>query len=191
MASVFTDFGEGYNELSGPRLAAALTPVAPLENPGRLRSFYAVSDGANLYSDIRYAFFQANGLRLPKQEQNAWIDIFSAYWKAVGELLRFEHVAGQGSWDRVFEAWREMVNMLVRGYSNAGIQAWTIPCLYVVGNYLRTFAIRADAEVSSQDSVAFNGRFQEDMNPEDAKTAKLEETTRVLNRMFTLCLSDR
>lgn len=191
MASVFTEFGDGYNEFSGPRLAAALTPIVTPEHPDRLRSFYAVSDGTNLYSDIRYAFFQANGLKLPKQEQNGWIDIFSAYWRAVGELLKFEHPAGRGSWAKVFETWKEVVSMVIRGYSNSGIQAWTIPCLYVVGKYLRVFAIKADAELSSQDSVAFNDRFQDDITSEFEKSAKLEEAARVINRMFTLCLSDR
>ena len=188
MASIFADFGEGHKQFSGPRLAASLTPVAPPEYPDRLRAFYAASNVA-IYSDFRYSLFQANGLKLPKQEQNGWIDIYSAYWKAVGEILRLDDPAGRSSWARVFEAWKEVANLLIRGYSNAGIQAWTVPCLYVVGKYLRTFAIKADTELSSQDPVAFG--FQDDIASDFEKSAKLEEAARVINRMFTLCLSDR
>lgn len=191
MASVFADFREGYKELSGPRLAASLIPIAPPEYPDRLLSFYASLNGANLNSDIRYGFFQANGLKLPKQEQNVWIDILSAYWRAIGEILKFDDADGRGSWARVFETWKEVANLVNRAYSNAGIQAWTIPCLYVVGKYLRTFAIRADAELASQDSGAYNDRFQDDIMSDFEKSAKLEEAARVINRMFTLCLSDR
>lgn len=189
MASVFTDFKEGHKELSGPRLAASLTPVAPPEYPDRLRSFYACSNGANLHSDLRYFLFQANGPKLPKQEQNAWIEVFSAYWKAAGEILKFDD--GRGSWVGVFNAWNQVSSVLGRGYTNAGIEAWTIPCLYVVGKYVRTFAIRADAELASQDSVAFNDRFQDDISFDSEKSAKLEEAARVINKLFTICLNDR
>lgn len=191
MASVFTDFKGGHKELSGPRLAASLTPISPPEDPDRLRSFYACSNGANLYSDLRYFLFQTSGPKLPKQEQNAWIEIFATYWKAAGELLKFEDPAGRGSWVGVFNAWKEVASVLARGYTTAGIEAWTIPCLYVVGKYVRTFAIRADAELSSQDSIAFNNRFQDDIAFESEKSANLEEAARVINKLFTLCLTDR
>lgn len=189
MASIFNDFKEGHKGLSGPRLAASLTPVAPPEYPDRLRSFYACSNGANLHSDLRYFLFQANGPKLPRQEQNAWIEIFSAYWKAAGEILKFDD--GCGSWVGVFNAWNQVSSVLGRGYTNAGIEAWTIPCLYVVGKYVRTFAIRADAELAFQDSVAFNDRFQDDISFDSEKSAKLEEAARVINKLFTICLNDR
>ncbi|KAA8642317.1 protein csn12 [Aspergillus tanneri] len=191
MASIFEDFKEGQRTGSGPRLAAALTPVAPAELPNRLLAFYYFSNAAHLSSDLRYALFQANGIKLPKQEQNGWVDIFSAYWKAVGEIAKFDESPSKASWVKVFDAWKEVSNALIRGYSNFGLQAWTVPCLYVVGKYLRTFAIRADAELSSQGSVTFGDRFQEDIAADFTKSAKLEEAAWVINRMFTLCLSDR
>ncbi|PYI05030.1 COP9 signalosome complex subunit [Aspergillus sclerotiicarbonarius CBS 121057] len=190
MSSIFDDFKEGQKIGSGPRLASALTPVAPAQYPDRLKSFYYFSNAVHVSADLRYSLFQANGLRLPKQEQGAWVDIFTSYWKAVGELVRFDDAPSHASWVKVFEAWKEMANLLIRGYSSNGLQAWTVPCLYVVGRYLRIFAMKADAELSSQGSVAFDDRFQDDATA-DFRNAKLEEATRVLNRMFTLCLSDR
>lgn len=83
-----------------------------------------------------------------------------------------------------------MTNAIIRGYSlSNGFEAWTIPCLYISGKYLRTFAIKADEETGS--NVAFGAGFQDDFNPEAGKNEKLEDAARVLNRMFQLCISDR
>ncbi|KAE8323030.1 hypothetical protein BDV39DRAFT_144460 [Aspergillus sergii] len=191
MATIFEDFVQGQRIGSGPRLAAALTPVAPAEYPQRLQSFYRFSNAARVSSDLRYSLFQANGLKLPKQEQNAWIDIFSTYWTAVGEITKFTDAPSSASWVKVFNSWKDLANILIRGYTNFGLQAWTVPCLYVVGKYLRIFAMKADAELSSQDSVAFGDNFQDDIAADFEKSAKLEESARIINRMFTLCLSDR
>ncbi|KAL1854585.1 COP9 signalosome (CSN) subunit [Paecilomyces lecythidis] len=187
--SVFTDFKEAQSIGSGPLLAAALTPAAPAQFPDKLRSFYYFTNAVNVSSDLRYTLFQDRntGVKLPKQEQNAWLEIFTAYWKAVGEILKVEE--SRSSWAKVFVAWKELANVLIRGYSNGGLQAWTVPCLYVVGRYLRIFAMRADAETSSQDSGFDNG-FQDDVVTE-SKNVKLEDSARTINRMFTLCLSDR
>ncbi|RAH45744.1 protein csn12 [Aspergillus brunneoviolaceus CBS 621.78] len=191
MGSIFEEFKDGQKLGSGHHLAAALTPVSTAANPGRLQSFYYFSNAARLSSDLRYSLFQANGIRLPKQEQNSWVDIFAAYWSAAGELVRFEEASSRASWVKVFNAWKETANQLIRGYSTGGLQAWTIPCLYVVGRYLRQFARKADAELASQESDGFGDGFQDDVATGLEKNAKLEEATRVLNRMFTLCLTDR
>jgi hypothetical protein len=89
----------------------------------------------------------------------------------------------------VYEAWKEMSNALIRGYSSGGFEAWTVPCLYVTGKYLRIFAIKADQETGNK--VVFGGSFQDDFNPEAGKNEKLEDAARVLNRIFQLCISDR
>lgn len=189
--SVFADFKEAQSIGSGPLLAAALTPAAPAQFPDKLRSFYYSTNAVNVSSDLRYALFQDRntGVKLPKQEQNAWLEIFTAFWKAVGEILKVEE--SRSSWNKVFSAWKEVANVLIRAYSSSGLQAWTVPCLYVVGRYLRTFAMRADAETSSQDSGNFDNGFQDDFVGEFNKNVKLEDAARTINRMFTLCLSDR
>lgn len=189
--SVFADFKEAQSVGFGPRLAAALTPAAPAQFPDKLRSFYYSTNSVNVSSDLRYTLFQdrSTGVKLPKQEQNAWLEIFTAYWKAVGEILKVEE--SRSSWAKVFDAWKEVANVLIRGYSNGGLQAWTVPCLYVVGRYLRIFAMRADAETSSQDSGFGNGFQDDDVVGEFNKNVKLEDAARTINRIFTLCLSDR
>ncbi|KAL2868831.1 protein csn12 [Aspergillus lucknowensis] len=188
MSSILQDFEDGQRHGSGPRLALALTPVDTPQDPDRLKSFYSFSNSAQISASLRYYLCQTCGLKIPKQELNAWIDILSAYWKAVGEILQFNEFPSRASWVRVFDNWKEVANLLIRAYSNSGFENWTIPCLYVVGKYLRIFASKADAETSSQGSVAY---LQDDASTDFGKDAKTEEAARVLNRMFTLCLNDR
>ena len=82
-----------------------------------------------------------------------------------------------------------MTALLVRGYTNCGFEAWTVPCLYVVGKYMRVFAIKADEGAAHSNGSVTN--FQDDFNPEAEKNEKLEDAARQLNRIFTICLSDR
>jgi hypothetical protein len=192
MTSIFLDFKAGQTAGSGPQVAAALTPVAPPEDPYRLLSFYRTTNSAKVEPDIRYALLQdrKTGVKLPKQEGNAWVGVFTAFWTAAGELVKLQDSPSNGSWLNVFEAWKNVTNQLIRGYSTGNFEAWTVPCLYVVGKYLRAFAIKADAADSSE-AGAFGSGFQDDVVSNVDKNAKLEEAARTINRMFTLCLSDR
>lgn len=84
--------------------------------------------------------------------------------------------------------------MLIRGYNNHGFEAWTIPTLYMVGKYLRLFAIKSDAERSKQSEVLPTGTaalMQDDFDPEANKQAQLRDCEQHLKRIFTLCLNDR
>lgn len=83
--------------------------------------------------------------------------------------------------------------MLIRGYNNHGFEAWTIPALYMVGKYLRLFAIKSDAERSQMtDTVAENADImQDDFDPESQKQSQLRDCEQQLKRIFTLCLNDR
>jgi hypothetical protein len=193
MAALFTDFKRAQKIESGPLLATTITPVAPPQNLGLLRSFYNLSNPTDVSADIRFYLLQdrATSVKLPKPEGKAWVEIFVALWKTVGEVFRAEDPAQKGSWTSVFEAWKEVCNLLIRGYSSPGFPAWTVPCLYVAGKYLREFAIKADSENSQGDALSFNDGIQDDVVGGFEKNAKLEETARVINRMFTLCLSDR
>lgn len=188
MDSILKELEAGHRLGSGPRLAAAFTPVDTPEQPNRLKSFYNISNAAQISASLRYYLSHISGVRIPKQELNAWVDILSAYWKAVGEIVQFDESPSRASWVRVFDSWKDVANLLIRAYSSPGLEIWTIPCLYVVGKYLRTFASKADAETSSQGSLAYP---EDEMLTDFGENAKTEEAARVLNRMFTLCLNDR
>ncbi|KKZ65906.1 hypothetical protein GX50_07621 [[Emmonsia] crescens] len=192
MSAIFAEFKEAQQVGSGSALAATITPVAPPNDPERLRTFYYFTNLANAQPDIRYGLLQdrSTGIKLPKQEANAWVEVFVAFWKAVAEIVEVEESPQTGSWTKVFNAWKQVANLLIRGYTNGGFQAWTLPCLYVVGRYLRLFAMEADSN-TSQDSDTFNNGFQDDVISDASKNAKLEESSQIINRMFTLCLHDR
>ncbi|PGH14190.1 hypothetical protein AJ79_03163 [Helicocarpus griseus UAMH5409] len=192
MSAIFADFKEAQLEGSGTALAASITPINPPRYPNRLRDFYFFTDADNVQPDVRYALVQdrSTGIKLPKQESNAWVELFVAFWKAAGELVELEESPQTGSWTKVFNAWKQVANLLIRGYTNGGFQAWTLPCMYVVGKYLRLFAMNADSS-SSQDSDTYKNDLQDDLVSDISKNAKLEESSQIINRMFTLCLHDR
>lgn len=83
--------------------------------------------------------------------------------------------------------------MLIRGYNNHGFEAWTIPALYMVGKYLRLFAIKSDAERSQMTDVTTSDDdiMQDDFDPESQKQSQLRDCEQQLKRIFTLCLNDR
>ncbi|ODH50660.1 hypothetical protein GX48_03168 [Paracoccidioides brasiliensis] len=192
MSAIFAEFKAAQLVGSGSVLAATITPVASPKDPDRLRDFYYFTNAANVQSDVRFAVLQdrSTGIKLPKQEGNAWVDVFVAFWKAVAEIVEIEESPQTGSWNKVFNAWKQVANLLIRGYTNGGFQAWTLPCLYIVGRYLRIFAMEADS-CTSQDSDTFNDSFRDDVVSDASKNAKLEESSQIINRMFTLCLHDR
>ncbi|ODH33664.1 hypothetical protein ACO22_03282 [Paracoccidioides brasiliensis] len=192
MSAIFAEFKAAQLVGSGSALAATITPVASPKDPDRLRDFYYFTNAANVQSDVRFAVLQdrSTGIKLPKQEGNAWVDVFVAFWKAVAEIVEIEESPQTGSWNKVFNAWKQVANLLIRGYTNGGFQAWTLPCLYIVGRYLRIFAMEADS-CTSQDSDTFNDSFRDDVVSDASKNAKLEESSQIINRMFTLCLHDR
>lgn len=83
--------------------------------------------------------------------------------------------------------------MLIRGYNSFGFEAWTIPSLYMVGKYLRLFAIKSDEERSAQslDPNSSAALMQDDFDPEVDKQGQLRDCEQHLKRIFTLCLNDR
>ncbi|MCJ1288370.1 COP9 signalosome (CSN) subunit [Xylographa opegraphella] len=177
---------------SGPLLATTITPIAPLDDPNRLIRFFESSRSFAVTTDIRACLLAHPNaeLRSIKSEASAWVDVYVAYWKATGEILAVNN-GEMGCWSRVYESWKGVMNALIRGYSNSGFEAWTIPCLYVTARYLRTFAIRADKEQNVGNGVSFGVDVQDDMAGDHGKNENLEDAARIINRIFTLCISDR
>jgi len=195
MDGVLGVFREAYAEESGYKLAESLTPVAPADDAGLLYGFYRSTNPYDLQADLRNAIVYKSDIRIAKPEANAWIDLYTAYWKAVGELLAIEEALNQGKngdWKKVYDIWKEVLNALLRGYQSQAFAAWTIPCLYVAGKYLRNFAIKADEQDNSSDSsMNFNGGFQDEIAGTLGKNECLQDAARQVNRIFSVCISDR
>src|SRR2546423_11934225 len=192
MASIFADFHEAQRVGSGHLLASCLAPVDTTQNPRRLQSFAQLSTHQTVSADVRYHLLQdRSAVKLPKAEGNAWVEIFIAFWTAVRELLAAERSLPQASWSKTFNAYKEVCNLIIRGYSNHGFQAWTVPCLYVTGKYLRLFAAKADSESKSNETITFGNGLSDDVVGSYGKHEQLEQAAWVINRMFTICLTDR
>ncbi|EMR86199.1 hypothetical protein ACHAPC_000124 [Botrytis cinerea] len=194
MDAFLHEFKAAYNEGNGYSLSMTLYPVAPASNPNRLREFYRSTNFEHVKKDIEYRLLydDRSPLNCSVEEGRAWVDVYCAFWKFIGYMSNAEAAPEDNSkdaWTKVYESWKEVTNALHRGYSACGFEAWTVPCLYVAGKYLRIFAIKADEATGTVSNAAMN--YQDDLNPESETNEKLEDAARQLNRIFTLCLSDR
>lgn len=189
------EFWHANQEGSGPLLAATISPIAPPSYLNRLDAIHRDTNAASISRDISYSLTKtANAaIQYPNPEINTWTEIYSAYWYAIGAILAAEHITTRPDWMKVYEAWKDVANTVIKGYSSGVLEAWTLPVLYTAGKYLRTFAIKADenAKASGIDATFNAGGLQDDIAGDFGKNEKLEDAARVINRMFTLCISDR
>ncbi|KAL2023483.1 hypothetical protein VTK56DRAFT_2479 [Thermocarpiscus australiensis] len=194
----FCEFAEALYSKDGYRLSRTLSPELPTE---KLRKIWRSQNAHDIKGALRRGL-QGNAAlvgALSQEEVQGWVGVYVAYWNAVGEIVAARESSGDNSksselaWTKVYEAWKELVTVLARGYRNSGFEAWTIPCLYVVSKHLRLFSIRADKERNSTnpfDNMAPTD-FQDDFDPETHKNQKQEDCARVLQSVFNLCLGDR
>ena len=189
------EYWHATQEGSGPLLAATISPIAPPSYLNRLDAIYRDANAASLSRDISYSLTKtANAaIQYPNPEISSWTEIYSAYWYAIGAILAAEHPKTRPDWTKVYEAWKDLANTVIKGYSSGVLEAWTLPVLYTAGKHLRTFAIKADesAKASGADANFSAGGLQDDIGDDFGKNEKLEDAARVINRMFTLCISDR
>lgn len=104
MEAVFGKFREAIITGQGYLLSESLAPVPPSTQPDLLRAFFRSTNYQNVKRDIQYnvLYDTTTSLRLPTEEGNAWVDVYVAYWKAVGEILTVEEAMRTNSkvrWD--------------------------------------------------------------------------------------------
>jgi hypothetical protein len=196
---LFDEFAAANATEQGYALAATISPEPPKYDPARLYNFYRSISAHSVLSDLRYKLQNGPKVHLAKEEAAAWVEVFAAFHKFTGVLLSAEEAQNTGRdnearWGDVYEAWKDVVNALVKGYNSTAFYAWTIPCLYVAGKYLRIFAIKADdsAALRSGNGLAYGGIIQEEVAfGGGGKHEKLEDAARQINKLFGLCVSDR
>lgn len=197
MEVLFRDFQHANDLLSGPLLAATISPVSPPHYLNRIETIWKSTNHAAAERDIGYGLTKSytRPIKYPSPEVNLWTEIYLAYWNAVDELLAVQdddHGRSDG-WIKVYTAWKKLANTVIQGYSSNVLEAWTLPVLYMAGRYLRIFAIKADETAKKTDSGVDvdMGGMQDDIAGDYGKNMQLEDAARVINRMFTLCISDR
>jgi len=195
MEDVILEFRHAFEDRNGHAVAATITPIAPPHDAGRLYALRRSSSNTSVQEDLLYQLSADD--QFSKEEVDAWTKVFVAYWKAVGEILTVEEALHRGQsqdapWAKVFEAWKDLVTQLYHGYASNHFPAWTIPCLYVGGKYLRIFAIKADEQAKlTEGSVTLNEGFEDDIVGSMDKSENLEEAARQLNRIFGTCINDK
>jgi hypothetical protein len=205
MDEIFSEFREAQTHGKGELLSRTILPIAPSSSPERLVAFYRSTNALHVKGDIEAQVHNRHyaSFRLSKHEAGAWVDLYVSFWYFVRELLaaedpRNDSTKNDAGWTKVYEAWKAVTTVLIRGYTNYGFQVWTIPCLYVTGKYLRVFAMKADEAARNAksdkgaDAMTFSNGFQDDIAAESGgKNDNLEDAGRVLNKLFQLCISDR
>ena len=193
MNSPVQNFTFAYKNGNGYRVASVFVPY---DESNRLSEFYNSSTSATVVKDLRNYFNQQRDSHFSKADVNAWVEVFAAFWEAVRELVIARGVSMEDNqriaqWARLYEAWKEFNNTLIRGFNNGALPPWTLPCLYISGKYLRLFAIQSDTITSmSMKSAALNDAYEDDVKFE-AKNEKLEDCAQQLRRIFSLCVGDR
>ncbi|KAI1827122.1 PCI domain-containing protein [Xylaria intraflava] len=195
MDGLIRQFRVAYAAMNGEQLAETLSPDT-LAHSAKLRAVWGNGDARSMTSDLNFLFYQDQArfnIRLSKDEANGWHAIYTAYWKALGEILAVEGFRRdvQSSWAKVYDAWKEVTLLTVRGYTNHEFENWTIPCLYVTGKYLRLYAMRADAERGFNTDDSAIDDLQDDFDPQLEMHKSLEDCARHLNRIFQVCAADR
>jgi hypothetical protein len=99
MDSIFQDFKKAYGEGHGYDLSMTLSPIPPASDPNRLSDFFRSTTHASVRTDFKYQILYdaSMQLKLPVDEGNGWIEVYSAYWKAVGEILNAETASRSGA----------------------------------------------------------------------------------------------
>jgi hypothetical protein len=91
MDILFGDFREAYKNCNGYQLSETLVPL-PSNQPDGRREFFLGSNAASIRNDIRHNIFYDNTgfVKLPSDQGNAWVDVYIAYWKSIGEILKVQ-----------------------------------------------------------------------------------------------------
>lgn len=192
MASLFSNFQNAYATGSGRLLASCLDGALIMSEPGLLREFSELTNYEDASIDLRYDLFSKPWATYKPQanEADLWVDIFTALWKTVKEIVALQDGLPSAGWEQIFNAYKETVTLLIRGYTSNGFEAWTVPCLSATGKALIDFAAKADAEVNLKKEDSFGNGLAEDIIVDTSKERQ-EAVASVLNRMFSLCMADR
>lgn len=197
MDSLAHDCHQALQQYNGHLLASTISPIPPPRFLNRLEAIYHSSNHASIQKDVSHALAKNAHRSISLEDRqilDTWSEIYVVYWRAVGALVAAsEAEEGQADYARVYDSWKEVVNAVIRGYTTGMLEAWTLPVLYLAGRYLRIFAIKADeSKKSAEGNTGIDmGGIQDDIAGDFGKNEKLEDAARVLNRMFTLCISDR
>ena len=93
MDPIFEGFKKAYEEGNGYDLSMTLSPVDLDDEPDRLYNFFRSTNFSQVKKDFQYRILydSATPFKLPAEEGNGWVEVYLAYWKAVGDILNAEN----------------------------------------------------------------------------------------------------
>lgn len=198
MDGLFYDVGIAFHQQSGSLLASTLSPIPPPSQPDRTGKIYGATNAHLVERDIRSYLrrIESTEVRLSAKELQGWTEVYAALWKSLGEInaaqVAYEvNPRNTPEWARIYATWKELTNALIRGFTNHEFPGYATPCLYVVGRYLRIFAIKADQLANSSAPAPAQVTLGEDLFEDSSKHVKLEDAARATNRIFQICQVDR
>lgn len=189
MNEILGRFVSAYGRGSGRELGETLSPLAGGSSRVRQELLSRPYIAAAEVRD-RLSYLTDNNAIFTRTEASAWGDVYTAHWATLVELSKIANNQ-EGSPQRVYECWKELSSVLIKGYTSNTFPSWTVPCLYVVGRYLRTFAQHADRAEPSGRNTPFESTMKDDIVTDTSKHERLEDAARIINRIFTVCISDR
>jgi hypothetical protein len=92
MNTLFEQFAQAHALRNGYKLAQTLSPVPPPDDPQRLMAVWRSTNSHSVKGDIKH-FIKSNTShrqKLDHDEVTGWVDVYQAYWKAIGEILAGE-----------------------------------------------------------------------------------------------------
>lgn len=194
LAREYHDALQSYN---GHLLAATISPVAPPHFLNRLDTIRYASDSDAVQNDVGYSLTKHARRAISKEDRQVlelWSEIYTCYWHTLNALVAAQVPNNiRPDWSRVYDLWKELANTVIRGFTSGVLENWALPVLYMAGRHLRIFAIKADeTKINTEGELGVDmGGLQDDIAGDFGKNKTLEDAARVINRMFTLCISDR
>lgn len=84
-APLFHEFAEAYSHQSGPRLSLTLSPEIPTE---KLRKIWKSQNAHDIKGALKRGLrANAAAFGVSTEEVQGWVEVYTAYWKATGEIL--------------------------------------------------------------------------------------------------------
>ncbi|CCG83417.1 Putative uncharacterized protein [Taphrina deformans PYCC 5710] len=162
LTSYIIQLNSAVKDRSGLRLECLLSLTNSRKNPSLSR---LVSAGLLRPANQQQA--QRDGLEIQQSVQRSWIDTVQEFWRTAHYLKSAE--TAQEAFDHCLAT----VQAIVKGFTTW--DAWVLPVLFSACRDVRVLAIRADAQCASRGDKAEN----------------LEEAARIINKAFTICITDR
>lgn len=92
MNELFEEFAQAHSLRHGYILAQTLSPVALPGQPNRLRQILQSTNSLSIKVDLKHLIKTktARKVKLDHDEINGWVEVYAAYWQAVGEIVAGE-----------------------------------------------------------------------------------------------------